>query len=178
MTIISILLTLLFSAVSALVLLEPICDISVVFNGIGHSLGLAMVQEVLLLSFLFITNYGIGFLLIEGLLYTHITQTSHMSIFISNLMLQLTFSSIRPSPLKMTCGFAPKKIKSLDSLILASSRSRMHALFSPSQQILPSRIRISYYSTPGFVSIKIYRNADIDKLQIIQEAKGKAGVYR
>jgi hypothetical protein len=58
---------------------------------------------VLLLSFLFMTNDGIG--LSQGLLYTtHITQTFHMFIiYISNLMLQLTCSSIRPSPPKLAC---------------------------------------------------------------------------
>jgi hypothetical protein len=36
----------------------------------------------------------------------------------------------------------------------------------------------NYSTTVPIVPIKIYRNADTDKLQIIIENKGKAGVYR
>jgi len=37
----------------------------------------------------------------------------------------------------------------------------------------------NYYSTNGVVkALRVYRNADLEKLQIIKENKGKAGVYR
>ena len=91
-------------------------------------------------------------------------------------MLQLTCSSIRPSPPNRACGFTlgSKKIKSFNSL----NSCFAHALFSPSQSLFRSRIRISSTDKPGFVLVKIYRNADTEKLKILKENKGKAGVYR
>ena len=40
---------------------------------------------------------------------------------------------------------------------------------------LPSNSSILTFSV---IPVKIYKNADLDKLQIITEAKGKSGVYR
>jgi len=40
-------------------------------------------------------------------------------------------------------------------------------------------VNVKNYSTnSSVVPVKIYRNADLDKLQIIKEGKGKSGVYR
>jgi group I intron endonuclease len=163
------------NAVSAL-LLEPIRDISVIFNGIGFSLGLAIIgwaMIVLLLLTYFIINDDIG--LKGGSLYTtNMKQTFHMFIIYMSNMLQVNCSSLRPSPSNRACG--SNKIKSFNSL----NSCFVHALFSPSQSLFRSRIRISSYSTdkPAVIPVKIYMNADIDKLQILKENQGKAGVYR
>jgi NADH-ubiquinone oxidoreductase chain 2 len=88
MIIISILLLLISSAVSAPLRKEPIRDISVIFNRIAIiTLIFCILQEMISL---FIINDDIG--LHGGLLYsTNITQTFHMFIFIvSILILQLT----------------------------------------------------------------------------------------
>jgi hypothetical protein len=40
-------------------------------------------------------------------------------------------------------------------------------------------VNVKNYSTnSSVVPVKIYRNTDLDKLQILKEAKGKSGVYR
>jgi hypothetical protein len=36
----------------------------------------------------------------------------------------------------------------------------------------------AYSTNNSFVPVKIYKNADLHKLQILQENKGKAGIYR
>ena len=100
-TILTLYLLFIFNAVSALLLVETTRDISVIINRIGRSLGLATIgwaMVVLLLSTLFIKNDDIGLLsfaftcvkVVEGLLYTtNTTQTFHIFIFSSILMLQL-----------------------------------------------------------------------------------------
>jgi hypothetical protein len=45
----------------------------------------------------------------------------------------------------------------------------------------PGSIRISYFSVNSLVvatqPVKLYKNADLDKLRMLKENQGKAGVY-
>ena len=178
MTIISILLILISNAVSAPLLFinESTRDISVIFNRIAFiTLILAILKGI---QGLFIKNDDIG--LFGGLLYTtNITETFHISI----LMLQLTCSSVSLYKKNIVfCSTFPGKKKSFNSL----NPCFVYPIWSPSPPqssifyAFNSRIRICHYSTdkPAVIPVKIYMNADIEKIRILKENKGKAGVYR
>lgn len=136
---------------------------------------------VLLLLTYFIINDDIG--LKGGLLYTtNMTQTFHMFIYtISILMLQLTSSSGSNSLNTRAFGFYPPGSKS-NSFNSLNPYSVHPAWSSPQSGIfygLPSSIRWNSSSTNNsVVPVKLYKNADLDMLQILKENKAKSGIYR
>jgi len=128
---------------------------------------------VLLLLTYFIINDDIG--LQGGSLYTtNMTQTFHMFIYtISILMLQLTSSSGSNSLNTRAFGSKSNTFYSLNPYFV-------HPIFSPSQPQYAQVVFYSSHSSPpnslfSAGSRKIYANAEIHKLKIVKENKGKGG---
>lgn len=119
---------------------------------------------------LFIINDGIGLLLLEGLLY--ITSMIHILSGIRDIFRFGATNKFNSLP----CGalWTPRALK---GGILCNS---IPGLNFSGPRCLPMRRNYSSANSSVVATqpVKIYKNADLDRLRILKESKGKAGVYR
>jgi hypothetical protein len=70
-----------------------------------------------------------------------------------------------------------KQLQYLTFSALLAQWAKPTRTFTSSSQIIPNR-SYSSSSSHELVPVKVYSNPDIDKEKVIEENKGKSGVYR